>query len=103
MHQTQEQLIEKYGITDPDTGEVVVDKVAQKKDIIAEGVKALVQIESLKEQIKDILEYAKEEGFDKKRIKALMENAYRYKLDDEIEALEEVRTDFNNLFGEAED
>lgn len=96
-------IVEKYGVRDEATGEIVIDKVAQKKDIIAEGVKVLVSIESLKEQLKDVLEFAKEQGFEKKRLKALIENAFKYELDDKIEELEEVRADFNNLFGESED
>lgn len=102
MFMSNELVIEKYGVRDEATGEIVIDKVAQKKDIIAEGVKVLVSIESLKEQLKDVLEFAKEQNFDKKRIKALIENAFKYELDDKIEELEEVRADFNNLFGESE-
>ena len=103
MFMSDEVVMEKYGVRDEATGEIVIDKVAQKKDIIAEGVKVLVSIESLKEQLKDVLEFAKEQNFDKKRIKALIENAFKYELDDKIEELEEVRADFNNLFGESED
>lgn len=103
MFMSEEVVMEKYGVRDEATGEIVIDKVAQKKDIIAEGVKVLVSIESLKEQLKDVLEFAKEQGFDKKRLKALIENAFKYELDDKIEELEEVRADFNNLFGESED
>lgn len=102
MFMSNEVVMEKYGVRDEATGEIVIDKVAQKKDIIAEGVKVLVSIESLKEQLKDVLEFAKEQNFDKKRIKALIENAFKYELDDKIEELEEVRADFNNLFGESE-
>lgn len=103
MFMSEEVVMEKYGVRDEATGEIVIDKVAQKKDIIAEGVKVLVSIESLKEQLKDVLEFAKEQGFEKKRLKALIENAFKYELDDKIEELEEVRADFNNLFGESED
>ena len=103
MFMSNEVVVEKYGVRDEATGEIVIDKVAQKKDIIAEGVKVLVSIESLKEQLKDVLEFAKEQGFEKKRLKALIENAFKYELDDKIEELEEVRADFNNLFGESED
>ena len=103
MFMSNEVIVEKYGVRDEATGEIVIDKVAQKKDIIAEGVKVLVSIESLKEQLKDVLEFAKDQGFEKKRLKALIENAFKYELDDKIEELEEVRADFNNLFGELED
>lgn len=103
MFMSNEVVMEKYGVRDEATGEIVIDKVAQKKDIIAEGVKVLVSIESLKEQLKDVLEFAKDQGFEKKRLKALIENAFKYELDDKIEELEEVRADFNNLFGESED
>ena len=103
MFMSNEVIVEKYGVRDEATGEIVIDKVAQKKDIIAEGAKVLVSIESLKEQLKDVLEFAKEQGFEKKRLKALIENAFKYELDDKIEELEEVRADFNNLFGELED
>ena len=103
MFMSNEVMMEKYGVRDEATGEIVIDKVAQKKDIIAEGVKVLVSIESLKEQLKDVLEFAKEQGFERKRLKALIENAFKYELDDKIEELEEVRADFNNLFGESED
>ena len=102
MFMSNEVIVEKYGVRDEATGEIVIDKVAQKKDIIAEGVKVLVSIESLKEQLKDVLEFAKDQGFEKKRLKALIENAFKYELDDKIEELEEVRADFNNLFGEPE-
>lgn len=103
MFMSNEVVMEKYGVRDEATGEIVIDKVAQKKDIIAEGVKVLVSIESLKEQLKDVLEFAKDQGFEKKRLKALIENAFKYELDDKIEELEEVRADFNNLFGESTD
>ena len=103
MFMSNEVVMEKYGVRDEATGEIVIDKVAQKKDFISEGVKVLVSIESLKEQLKDVLEFAKEQGFEKKRLKALIENAFKYELDDKIEELEEVRADFNNLFGEATD
>ena len=102
MFMSNEVVVEKYSVRDEATGEIVIDKVAQKKDIIAEGVKVLVSIESLKEQLKDVLEFAKDQGFEKKRLKALIENAFKYELDDKIEELEEVRADFNNLFGESE-
>ena len=103
MFMSNEVVMEKYGVRDEATGEIVIDKVAQKKDFISEGVKVLVSIDSLKEQLKDVLEFAKEQGFEKKRLKALIENAFKYELDDKIEELEEVRADFNNLFGESED
>ena len=98
-----EQKLELFGKTDEDTGEIVVDKVAEKKSLIDAGVRLLHEIETLKSDIKEILEDAKDRGYDKKNIKALMDNVFKNELDERIEELESVRTEIQNLYEGGED
>lgn len=98
----KEDLVEKYGVAD-ENGELVIDKVREKKDIIDSGVRLLHEIETLKSDIKEILEDAKDRGYDKKNIKALMDNVFKNELDERIEELESVRTEIQNLYEGGED
>lgn len=98
-----EQRLEKFGIVDQETGELVIDKVREKKDIIDSGVRLLHEIETLKSDIKEILEDAKDSGYDKKNIKALMDNVFKSEIDEKIEELESLRTEIHNLYEGGED
>lgn len=98
MFMSNEMVMEKYGVRDEATGEIVVDKVAQKKDIIAEGVKVLVMIDSLKEQLKDVLEFAKEQNFDKTSLKKTIQFVHDNSIDSKIEELEDIKAEIDNLY-----
>lgn len=93
-----EQRLEKFGVVDQETGELVIDKVAEKKSLIDSGVRLLHEIETLKNDIKEILEDSKERGYDKKNVKALMDNVFKSEIDEKIEELEAIRTEITNLY-----
>lgn len=97
-----EERLNKYGIAD-ENGEIVIDKVREKKDIINSGVRLLHEIETLKSAIKEILEDAKDRGYDKKNVKALMDNVFKSEIDEKIEELESLRTEIHNLYEGGED
>lgn len=95
--------LEKFGVAD-ENGEIVVDRTLLKKDIIKRGVSILVQQESLKEQLKDLLEEAKEKQYDKKELTALIKHSFKNEIMEKIAELEEIQTTLDNLFGgESED
>ena len=90
--------LEKFGVVD-ENGEIVVDRTLLKKDIIKRGVSILVQQESLKEQLKDLLEEAKEKQYDKKELTALIKHSFKNEIMEKIAELEEIQTTLDNLFG----
>lgn len=93
-----EKRLEVYGVVDKDTGEVVIDRQREKKDLVDSGVRLLHEIETLKNDIKEILEDSKERGYDKKNVKALMDNVFKSEIDEKIEELESLRTEIHNLY-----
>lgn len=93
-----EKEIEIFGVVD-ENGEIVVDRTLLKKDIIKRGVSILVQQESLKEQLKDLLEEAKEKQYDKKELTALIKHSFKNEIEEKIEELQEIQTTLDNLFG----
>lgn len=98
-----EKETERFGVAD-ENGEIVVDRTLLKKDIIKRGVSILVQQESLKEQLKDLLEEAKEKQYDKKELTALIKHSFKNEIEEKIAELEEIQTTLDNLFGgESED
>ena len=48
---TEQQRLEAFGKPNPETGELVVDQVLEKKDLIEQGVRLLHEQELLKEAI----------------------------------------------------
>lgn len=98
-----ETEIGEFGVAD-ENGEIVVDRTLLKKDIIKRGVSILVQQESLKEQLKDLLEEAKEKQYDKKELTALIKHSFKNEIEAKIEELQEIQATLDNLFGgESED
>lgn len=93
-----EERLEKYGVAD-ENGELVIDKVREKKDIIDSGVRLLHEIETLKSDIKEILEDAKDRGYCKKNIKALMDNVFKNELDEKMAELQSILDEIEVLFG----
>lgn len=98
-----EKRLEVYGVVDKDTGEVVIDRQREKKDLVDSGVRLLHEIETLKNDIKEILEDSKERGYCKKNLKALMDNVFKSEIDEKIEELESLRTEIHNLYEAGED
>lgn len=98
-----EQRLEKFGIVDQETGELVIDKVAEKKSLIDAGVRLLHEIETLKSDIKDILEDGKSRGYDKKNLKALIDNAFKNEIREKIEELEAIESELSNLYEDGEE
>ena len=63
---TEQQRLEAFGKPNPETGELVVDQVLEKKDLIEQGVRILHEQELLKEAMNELLDYSKEIEYDKK-------------------------------------
>lgn len=92
--------VEKFGVVDESTGELVVNHVAELKDFVNRGVYVLKEIDTLKQDMKELVEEADELGYDKAELKALIKHAHKNSIADEIEKLEAIQTKLDNLFGE---
>ena len=99
---TEQQRLEAFGKPNPDTGELVVDKVLEKKDLIEQGVRILHEQELLKEAMNELLDYSKEIEYDKKQMKKLIDNAFKNTLQEKIDELVGVQKELDELFGEDE-
>lgn len=98
-----ENRLNKFGVVDQETGEMVIDQIAEKKDFIDRGVRILVEIDNLKEDLKTILDDSKEAGYDKKQIKLLIDNVFKNQIREKISELEAIETEINNLYEGGED
>ena len=99
MEYDMQDRLDKFGVTD-EYGEIVLDRVAEKRDLVNRGVRLLHEMATLKEDVKAILEEAKDKGYDKKNVKALIDNVYSNEIRQKISELEELEVEINNLFGE---
>ena len=97
---TEQQRLEAFGKPNPETGELVVDKVLEKKDLIEQGVRILHEQELLKEAMNELLDYSKELEYDKKLLKKLIDNAFKNTLQEKIDELVGVQKELDNLFGD---
>ena len=97
---TEQQRLEAFGKPNPETGELVVDKVLEKKDLIEQGVRILHEQELLKEAMNELLDYSKEIEYDKKQMKKLIDNAFKNTLQEKIDELVGVQKELDELFGE---
>lgn len=95
-----EQRIEKFNIIDPETGELVLDKVAEKRDYVERGVNILSEIATLEEDLNALLDEAKEDGYSKPALKKLIQQQFNYTIDEKVAELEAIKVELNNLFGE---
>jgi uncharacterized protein (UPF0335 family) len=93
-----EERLSRYGVAD-ENGELVIDKVREKKDIIDSGVRLLHEIETLKSAIKEILEDAKDRGYDKKSIKLIIDNVFKNEISEKIAELQQIELEISNLYG----
>ena len=98
-----EERLEKFGVVDQETGEMVIDRIAEKKDFVSKGVYILKEIDNLKEDLKTILDDSKEAGYDKKQIKLLIDNVFKNQIREKISELEAIETEIHNLYEGGED
>ena len=99
MEYNMQERLDKFGVTD-EYGEVVLNRAAEKRDLVNRGVRLLHEMATLKEDVKAILEEAKDKGYCKKNVKALIDNVYSNEIRQKISELEELEVEINNLFGE---
>ena len=99
---TEQQRLEAFGKPNPETGELVVDQVLEKKDLIEQGVRLLHEQELLKEAMNELLDYSKDLEYDKKQMKKLIDNAFKNTLQEKIDELVGVQKELDELFGEDE-
>lgn len=97
---TEQQRLEAFGKPNPETGELVVDRVLEKKDLIEQGVRIQHEQELLKEAMNELLDYAKDLEYDKKQMKKLIDNTFKNTLQEKIDELVGVQKELDELFGE---
>lgn len=97
---TEQQRLEAFGKPNPETGELVVDRVLEKKDLIEQGVRILHEQELLKEAMNELLDYSKDLEYDKKQMKKLIDNAFKNTLQEKIDELVGVQKELEELFSD---
>ena len=97
---TEQQRLEAFGKPNPETGELVVDRVLEKKDLFEQGVRILHEQELLKEAMNELLDYSKEIEYDKKQMKKLIDNAFKNTLQEKIDELVGVQKELEELFSD---
>ena len=97
---TEQQRLEAFGNPNPETGELVVDKVLEKKDLIEQGVRIQHEQELLKESMNELLDYSKDLEYDKKLMKKLIDNAFKNTLQEKIDELVGVQKELEELFSD---
>ena len=97
---TEQQRLEAFGKPNPETGELVVDQVLEKKDLIEQGVRILHEQELLKEAMNELLDYSKDLEYDKKQMKKLIDNAFKNTLQEKIDELVGVQKELEELFSD---
>lgn len=95
---TEQQRLEAFGKPNPETGELVVDKVLEKKDLIEQGVRIQHEQELLKEAMNELLDYSKDLEYDRKQMKKLIDNAFKNTLQEKIDELVGVQKELGELF-----
>lgn len=98
-----EEKLELFGKTDEDTGEIVVDIAKMKKHFVEKVVYLLRDADNIKEDIKTVLDDAKDAGLDKKLIKNIADNVFKNELDAKIAELQAIEVEINNLYEGGED
>ena len=93
-----EEKLERFGKTDESTGEIVVDQVALKKFFVEKVVYLLREQDNLKEDVKTVLDDAKDAGLDKKLIKNIADNVFKNELDTKIAELQAIEVEIASLY-----
>lgn len=100
MEYTQE-IIEKHGKVNQETGELEVDRTSLKREYVNRGVYVLKEIDILKGDLRSLLEDSKElHGFNKSELGKLVKYVHKNSIDDEIADLEDIQSQITNLFPE---
>ena len=94
-----EQRIGKFPKVDETTGEIALDREAEKKSFVERGVYLMKEIDMLKEEIASLVEEADDKGYEKKEVKALIKYAHKNSISEEIEKLEDIQVKLDNMFG----
>ena len=97
---TEQQRLEAFGKPNPETGELFVDQVLEKKDLIEQGVRIQHEQELLKEAMNELLDYSKDLEYDKKLLKKLIDNAFKNTLQEKIDELVGVQKELEELFSD---
>lgn len=97
-----EEKLELFGKTE-DTGEIVVDIAKMKKHFVEKVVYLLRDADNIKEDIKTVLDNAKDAGLDKKLIKNIADNVFKNELDAKIAELQAIEVEIHNLYEGGED
>lgn len=95
----KDDLVEKFGVAD-ESGELVIDYTQVKKAYIHRGVQLKHEQNTLAEDFKSLLEEAKENGLDKKRLKLLIDNTYKDEIDAKLQELQSILDEIELLFGD---
>jgi uncharacterized protein (UPF0335 family) len=93
-----EEKLERFGKADESTGEIVVDQVAMKKFFVEKVVYLLREQDNLREDVKTVLDDAKDAGLDKKLIKNIADNVFKNELDAKIAELQAIEVEIANLY-----
>lgn len=100
MEYTQD-IIEKHGTVNPETGEVEVDRTSLKREYVNRGVYLLREIDMLKGDLKALVEDAKEDhNFNKAALNKLIKYVHDNTIEEDIADLEEIKVEITNLFPE---
>ena len=97
MEYDMQERLDKFGVTD-EYGEVILDRVAEKRDLVNRGVRLLHEMTTIKDDVKAILEEAKDKGYSKKNVKALIDNVFKNEIREKIEELEAIESELSNLY-----
>lgn len=100
---TEDERMEKFGVVDQETGEMVIDRVTELKDFVNRGVYILKEIDTLKQDMKELIDEADELLYNKAELKALVKHAHKNSIHEEIEKLEAIQVKLDNLFGGEDD
>ena len=95
-----EKKLELFGKIDEDTGEIVVDIATMKKYFVEKVVYLLRDIDNMKEDIKTVLDDAKDAGLDKKLIKLIADNVFKNEIQSKIAELQNIEVEIQNMYGD---
>ena len=99
----KEQALEQFGVVNPQTGEVEIDRVALKKSFVERGVYISKEIEFLKRDLKAVVtEAVDDHDFDKTNLNALIKHSHKNAIDEEMFKLERLRGEIEKMFESVE-
>lgn len=99
MEYDMQERLDKFGVADEE-GVIQIDRVAELKNFVNRGVYVLKEIDTLKQDMKELVEEADELGYDKAELKALIKHAHKNSLQEDIEKLEAIQSTLDSLFND---